>query len=447
MPPFRRLSEAFSYIESFTNFEKLPPQHVRDLKLHRMVDLLQRCGNPHNKLKTVHIAGSKGKGSTAAFLAGILKAAGYSTGMYTSPHVRSYTERISKAGEPFPDTLYLAQADRVKATVENLAQEQLAGDWEPTTFELLTLLAFLVFEAAGCTWGVIETGIGGRLDATNVIQPEAVVLTPIELEHTDILGDTIGHIAAEKAGIIKEGVPVFCSPQKHKEAYTIFDETAVRLGAPFYPLEEEVRSMSIESDRQGTDISATWKDGSTLKARLGLLGDFQGENALLAAACARRLLRPHLPEEKVDRAVQVGLSQTRIRGRMELIPGEPPIVLDGAHTAVSVQRSGQNFARVFAGRRVLIFGSVSGKDWEGMAAALAPLFDLVIVSTPGSFKKSDPEALCALFRQYHDHVELIPDPEEALKSAREAAGASGAVLITGSFYMIGEYTDLTGPEE
>lgn len=442
MAPFTSLTDAFSWIESFTNFEKLPPRNVRDLKLERMVDLLERNGNPHNLLKTIHIAGSKGKGSTASFLAGIMTSAGFKTGLYTSPHVSSYTERITVAGKPFPIELYLSQAESIRSCVEGIAREQLAGDWEPTTFELLTLLAFKVFREAGCTWGVVETGIGGRLDATNIIRPEAVILTPIEKEHTDILGETITQIAGEKGGIIKEKTPVFCASQQYPEASAVFKETARRMEAPFYPLNDEVSSLETRSGREGSDMRVAWKDGSVLTAHLNLLGDFQGENAALAAACARHLLRPYLPLKKLNTVLQEGISSTALHGRMELVQGTPPVVLDGAHTAVSVKRCGENFARVFSGKRILLFGSVTGKDWEGMARAVAPLFDMVIISTPGTFKKSNPRLLLSVFEQYHDKVELIPIPEQALERACSEAGTDGAVLVTGSFYMIGEFKNL-----
>lgn len=442
MASFTTLLQAFSYLESFTNFEKLPPQTVRDLKLDRMVDLLHRNGNPHQEMMTVHIAGSKGKGSTAAFLAQILTAAGLRTGLYTSPHVQSYTERITLAGTPFPDHIYLTQAEVIKDTVDGLAREQLAGDWEPTTFELLTLLAFLVFRDAGCTWGVIETGIGGRLDATNIIQPEAVILTPIEMEHTDILGESIEQIAAEKAGIIKEKVPAFCAPQPFSEASEVFEKTAARLNTSLNHFSNLFRSFEIEAGGDGTYINCEWNDGFSLRTHINMLGDFQGENALLAASCARRLLRPQFEETEIAKAIKEGLSQTRIHGRMELIKGSPPIVLDGAHTLVSVARSGENFAKVFSGKRVLLFGSVSGKDWAGMAEALAPYFDVVIVSTPGTFKKSDPKMLLSIFKNHHPAVELVPEPAEALERSRKEAGPAGAILVTGSFYMIGEIAEL-----
>ncbi len=214
MSRFADPDDAFAYIESFTNFERrrLTPLD-REYRLDRMFSLLEHFGRPHEAFACFHVAGTKGKGSTAAFLAGALRAAGHRTGLYLSPHVSSYNERITIDGDAVAPALLTEVASRIAAELDAGALEDLRGGFGPTTFELLTLLAFLCFRESGCREAVIEVGIGGRLDATNVVTPTASVITPLDLEHTQLLGDTLASIAREKAGIIKPGRPAFVGHQ------------------------------------------------------------------------------------------------------------------------------------------------------------------------------------------------------------------------------------------
>ena len=235
---------ALAYIESFTNLERLPGGSMRPYRLDRMEVLLELFGNPQNKFSSIHISGSKGKGSTGLYIACILNDAGFKTGLYTSPHVHSYRERITRAGEPFPDELLVDLIVTIKQVIEGLPPGALPGQDKPTTFELLTLLSYLAFARDGVEWAVIETGIGGRLDATNVLSPKATVHTPVELEHTEVLGDTVEKIAAEKAGIIKAGIPAYCGLQR-PEALSVFAEKARSVGAPFIELAKEIPGMEI----------------------------------------------------------------------------------------------------------------------------------------------------------------------------------------------------------
>ncbi|RKX83233.1 MAG: bifunctional folylpolyglutamate synthase/dihydrofolate synthase, partial [Spirochaetes bacterium] len=214
----KSIAEAFAYIDSFTNFEMgITPEKKRLYRLDRMRNLLALFNNPQNSFKSIHIAGTKGKGSTAALLANVLTAAGKKTGLFMSPHVSSPLERISVPGWPLNENLFTETVNDIKQKIDTIRENEeanvLFGLSAPTTFELLVLTAFLYFQKYECGYAVIETGIGGRLDATNIIQPDACIITPIDLEHTDILGTTIEEIAAEKAGIIKKGVPIFCGFQ------------------------------------------------------------------------------------------------------------------------------------------------------------------------------------------------------------------------------------------
>ena len=443
MRTFTTVEEAFSFIESFTNFEKLPPSSVRDYKLHRMEYLLKKTGSPHNAFRSYHIAGSKGKGSTAAFLSSILSQTGETAGLYTSPHVSSYKERITRGGRQFGDREYIKTINYLTKMIDDLPSEGIAGDWEPTTFELLTLTAFCMFRDAGLSWAVIETGIGGRLDATNIISPETSLITPIEMEHKDILGDSIESITGEKAGIIKPGIPVFVGYQEHGEAEKILKHTAQKLNSPVYFLKEEITGLSAESGKRGTQISLRWKDGFTVQSTIRLLGDFQGENAALAAVCARHSLeKKGYSAQDMQRIIRAGLEDTNIPGRMEICREDPPIILDGAHTPASIKRLTASFTSAFPGERILIFGSVYGKDYRSMAEIIAPAFTKIIISRPGTFKKSDPRSVFNEFRRLNPSAELIPEPDAAVKKALYQSRGKVPILITGSFYMIGEIRKL-----
>jgi dihydrofolate synthase/folylpolyglutamate synthase len=428
---FRDPAEVFAWAESFTNLERnLPALDKRVWRLDRMRRLLEAAGGPDSGFRSFHVAGSKGKGSTAALIAGALSASGRRTGLYTSPHVSSPLERIAVDGRPPDPVLFTGIADRARALVDGLA-DSLPGGFSPTTFELLTLLAFLAFRGAGCDDAVVETGIGGRLDATNVITPEASVVTPLDLEHTDILGDTIGEIAAEKAGIIKEGVPAFAAgrPPESKE---VFRRAAALRGAPLAFLDEEAELLSVAPGPAGTGFTVRLRGAEPVAFTLSMPGAFQAENAALAYLCLRRT-RNGITEAQF----RSGFAATRLPGRMEIVPGSPTVVLDGAHTPLAVRRLLETFQVLYPGGGVLLFGSVSGKRPREMAELLAPAFDRIVISRPNAFKPSDPQEVWAIFRQLHEGVELLEDPVRALDRARELS-AGRPILVTGSFYMVSE---------
>jgi dihydrofolate synthase/folylpolyglutamate synthase len=428
---FRSPDEVFAWAESFTNLERnLPPLDKRAWRLDRMQRMLDAAGSPSAAFRSFHVAGSKGKGSTAAFMAGALTASGRRTGLYTSPHVSSPLERISVDGRPPAPGLFTGVGDRARTLVDELAGS-LPGGFAPTTFELLTLLAFLAFREAGCDHAVIEVGIGGRLDATNVITPEASVVTPLDLEHTDILGDTIEEIAAEKAGIIKPGVPAFVAGRP-PESKDVFRRAAALRGAPLAFLDEEAEILSVEPALGCTTFTLRFRGAEPVSFTLSMPGAFQVENAALAYLCLRRT-RGGIAEAQF----RAGFAAARLPGRMEIVPGSPPVVLDGAHTPLAVRRLLEAFRALYPGGGVLLFGSVSGKRPREMAEVLAPAFDRIVISRPNAFKPSDPEEVWALFRQLHRNVELVEDPVRALARARELAGGR-PILVTGSFYMVSE---------
>jgi dihydrofolate synthase / folylpolyglutamate synthase len=425
--------DVFSWTESFTNLERNAlPFDKRNYRLDRMRQLLDVFGNPDAGLRIIHVAGTKGKGSTSALTAAVLGASGARTGLYTSPHVESAFERISIAGEKPDGGLMVRLGREVKRYIDGLPPEGMPGNVAPTTFELYTLLALLYFRESGCTDAVVEVGIGGRLDATNVVTPEASVITPLDLEHTDVLGDTLEKIAFEKAGIIKTGIPAFIGLQP-ESAKTVFRHVSAERGAPLSFLDEEARELSAEVNAAGTSLTLRLDGGQPMRFRLSLLGEFQAENAALAALTLRRT-RPEIPLS----AFEQGFRTTTLPGRMEVRGSGPVIVLDGAHTPLAVTRLRSSFQRIFPGPAVLLFGSVSGKNPQEMARILAPAFTTIVISTPGTFKESNPAEVAEIFRAVNPSTILERDPRAALERAREASGGTRPILVTGSFYMVAE---------
>ena len=440
------LSQSWEWLSSFTNLEKTLSATKRTWRLDRMQALLAARGHPATSDLSLHLAGSKGKGSTAAFLSSILTASGRSTGLYSSPHVIDWRERITLNGRYFDDSAYLQTVGGLKTYWEGLdpAQKsafQQAWGGDPTTFEWLTLAAFDLFRSEDLDARVWETGLGGRLDATNVQIPTATVLTLIELEHTDILGDTLPLIAAEKAGIMKAGIPVWCAPQK-LEVLEVFRKTAKKLKAPFHYFDEEIDEFETELSREGTLIRLGLADGTLIEAQLPLLGRAQGLNAGVAAWTVHALLRDGLltltPGDEVGDVIRRGLETTTLPGRMQIVSKKPWIIVDGAHTTESVRLLAKSWEELFGTGGTLIFGAFEGKAIDTMAAHLAPLFRRVIVTAPGTFRPSNPEALRQAFLAApggSGSVDLAPDPATALEWAQ---GDGTPVLVCGSFYLAGE---------
>jgi dihydrofolate synthase/folylpolyglutamate synthase len=427
---FSNLNELFSYIESFTNLEKGSALfNERTYRLDRMHVLLERFNHPERAFKTIHLAGTKGKGSTAAFVASALRQAGYRTGLYTSPHVSHYWERID-TGEPAPEAgIFIHLGEQIREVIQSWDQGP------PTTFELLTLLAFCLFREKGCTYGVIETGIGGRLDATNVVHPELCLITPIELEHTEVLGNTLEQVAREKGGIIKPGVPVFSARQEPQVRKTL-QQIAQRQESEIHFIEDALESMDVICRRSGTEVSLRFRGIETTSLTLAMIGNFQAENAALAFYALGTALR--LPVSTMRSAFR----STVLPARMELIVDEPPIVLDSAHTPRSVGGVLGAFQQVFGQDGSLIFGSVAGKDTLGMARILAPAFRRVFITTPGDFKESHPQEVYRAFKSFNPATLLVERPEQALRQALKFLKPGQALLITGSFYLAAEVQKL-----
>ena len=436
---FSTFDEFCMYAESFVNLEKKNSNYdVRNYRLDRMNALLNHIGNPHLEYKTLHIAGSKGKGSTANFLATAIEKLGYKTALYTSPHLVDYRERFSLAGKFFSENELVLAANTLVQKLSDFTFTDQWGTSQPTTFELLTTFAFLLFALTKCQWAVIETGLGGRLDATNVINPVAAIITPIELEHTAILGDTITLIATEKSKIIKKGIPLFLAFQD-KESRTVFYKEAQQNNSPVYDLKKEVKRISTKTTKEGQLVNIEWQEGQITSMVLNMLGYVQAENSALAL-----LVLKHLGLYK-ENLSESALQEAKMAGRMEIIAYNPTIIIDGAHTVKSLSHLTESFVELYGEEgNSVIYGALEDKDHVHMSHYLLKHFTNIIVSTPGTFKKSDPDSLYALLKvEAHGYpnnpnIFLEKDPNCALRLALKLTDKEHAILCSGSFYMGGE---------
>lgn len=447
------------WLDSYLNFERLPKKNI--FWLDTIEFLCNRLNNPQNCYKSIHIAGSKGKGSVSAFTSSILREAGFSCGLYTSPHIQHLIERITEAGAFFPEKVYEAAFKEMVSRVESIIPEQLPNGREITWFELITLYSFLCFKQAGCDWAVFETGLGGRLDATNIIRPQLCIITPIELEHTEFLGSTIPLIAGEKAGIIKNDTPLFVSHQKN-EALEVFKKKAEEQNAPLFYYDDFVKKVEWElpdfaksSNISDKDLHGTMRVridcgklfSRLLEANLRLIGKVQAENAALAAAAIK-----HLMPEIDDSIIERGLSKAELPGRFEITdnPFGDKIILDGAHTANSLRGTIDTFISTFGGGN-LLFGCAEDKDMNALVRVILSEncpFHKVILTRPGELKKSDLGRLSECFFDYLEtrndlkgKISCIVEPDytKAIKEAMREAGESGThLLVTGSFYLVSE---------
>ena len=438
---FSNAAEVYTFLNGFINFERKHGQR-NEYRLDRIRGLMERAGRPDRAIGCYHVAGSKGKGSTATMLAAVLLQRDGPIGLFTSPHLLHFTERIAIDGQAVSEAILLPAAVEMTVCLTSTNPQDYALVDCPTFFELLTLLAFLCFRLAGCRQAVIEVGLGGRLDTTNIIAPVACLLTAIELEHTEILGHTIELIAAEKAGIIKSGVPVFSSAQK-EAAVQVFRATALVKGAAWHCLDDEVTIDDRRIDRSGSHALLRFRDqpagDNSLTVSVGLIGDVQLRNAALVSLVARHF--GYTPSQ-----IQAGLLAAKLRARFEIIPGDPTVILDGAHTVDSVAACRDQLVRLFPEGCCLLFGCAIDKPAAAMAAVFGSEIKRLFVTKPGPFKESDPAAIAQAFERHGFAVQLVVDTAEAIRQAAAAARKSHLpLLVCGSFYLCAEVAaELTG---
>ena len=424
----RSIAELETVFDSFS--PSLTERKTRDNRLERMKRLLAFLGNPEESFRTYHVAGSKGKGSTSAYLASLLTGYGRHCGLYTSPHLFTVRERFTLSGEFFADEMYINVCNKLLEKVSSFTLPDELGPERPTIFEMYTAYGYMLFKEAGCTDAVIETGMGGRLDATNTIRPVAVFLTPVELEHTDVLGDTIEKIATEKSKIIVPDVPVFVSRQR-EEAKTVFQKEASSTEAPIHFFDDEITDFRTKTDSDGEHTSFAI-GGKSFSMALSMSTEAMAENAALAVLASITM------GFYSDNGLKIA-EKTQLPGRFEkrIIDGHL-VVIDTAHTERSAKETAKAFHIISqAGRKTLILALAQGKNVQGVLSSLGPVFDRIIITRTGAFKKSNPEELFGYAKKLFPEkdVSLATSPDEALDSA---LALSSDILITGSFYLASE---------
>lgn len=419
--------QVISFLDSFSYQNKQnAPGDLRNSRLDRMYAILALLNNPEKSFKAVHVAGSKGKGSTSAFLSYLLTKAGYKTGLFMSPHFTSYKERFTLNGTFFTDEEYVKAGKILKDNVVGL-------DFIPTTFEMYTAYAYILFKETGCTHAVIETGMGGRLDATNTLNSICSVITPIELEHTQVLGDTISKIALEKAKIIKKNQNVFISKQK-EEAIEVFIKEAKEQGSTLYSISDEITSISSKSTKDAELVSISFKDGTNYNYSLKMIGSIQAENSALALLVAKKM------EFFVENESLEALSNTVLPGRFQKVKyKEKTFIFDVAHTKNSLEYTLRTFNSLYPNRNdnAVIFGLIEGKNIVEMTKMIACNFNKIIVSRSGAFKKSLHSEIYEVLvdLDYKETITLLPKAEDALSLSIDSIDKDGAILVTGSFYL------------
>ncbi len=435
---FRSYNEAMSYLYSKTDYEKQENlrYNVTTFNLDRMRKLLSFVGDPHKKIQTVHIAGTKGKGSTATMLARMLEANGYTVGLYTSPHVVHLHERIVVNSQMISEQQMLDLMNRIYAPVEKLPKTS-----PPTFFEIMTALAFMHFVDMNVDIGVIETGLGGRLDSTNVVEPKVVGITSLSIDHKRQLGATIDSIAKEKAGIFKPGVPAITVEQE-PAAMRVLKTEAMAAKAPLSVTGVDIDfSYRFETSREHgphTRICLTTPTSKFEHLRVPLYGRHQAINCGLALAMLDKL---KLDGYKIDNEKAAeGLDKVKLPGRMEMICEDPRIMIDGAHNAASIraliQAIGQNIPY---DSMVVIFGCNNDKDIEGMLRELQYGADKVIFTRSNSAKATTPEVLADTYTEICGKMcQTAFSLGEALRLAGSAISKEDLICITGSFYLVGQ---------
>jgi len=395
-------------------------------KLERMEQAVGLIGNPHQELRAVHIAGTKGKGSTAAMIDAVLRAAGYRCGLYTKPHLVNLTERTRIDGAEMPRDQMLGYITRLREVYERAGLAL-------TFFEFTVALMFLYFAESKVDVAVIETGLGGRLDSTNVVHPALSVITPIGFDHMDRLGYTIAAIAGEKGGIIKPGVPVIIGA-RDLEARTMLTSIAAQRQSPMIMIGQD---FSYRSHAPAHRLDYAGRGLRLEGVELGLAGPFQHENAAIALAAMDQLRAQGWKID--DAAIRRGLREVQWPGRFDIVARRPTVILDCAHNELSMAALLETIAVELGPevKPILVFGCLEDKQWERMAAMLGPRVRETWLTRAMPKRPLEPERLLDAFSRYGP-ARVVRSPLAALEQAMEKAGPDDVVLVAGSVYLVGE---------
>ena len=433
--PVLDYTQSITYLESFTNYEKSPAARydASNFDLRRMELLLADLNNPQDGRLTIHIAGTKGKGSTAAMVASILETAGHSCGLFTSPHLYSWQERINVGGHPISQKDFIRLVNLLKPLIEKINHDARFGCL--TTFEVLTAMAFLYFQEKGAGFQVLETGMGGRLDATNVVTPDVCVLTSISLDHTQVLGGTLAKIAREKAGIIKPGCTVVSAPQA-PAAGSVIRTRCREVSAQLIQVGVDIKWVPMRSNLTAQTFQVAGQLGK-YRVRLPLLGDFQMENAALAVAAIETLKRQGISIDDGD--IKLGIGRVKWPARMQILGKSPLIIIDGAHHVYSIRRMVESIRKHFVYTRAyVIFGSSNDKDVAGMAGELEKFADGLILTSSCHSRAAAVGYLQKQLGNSKLNIIIEPDAAKSLSAALSLAGKGDLVLATGSLFLAAE---------
>ena len=428
--------ETLDYLYGFINYgltrqDRYAPEQM---PLERPQAMLARLGNPQDAYPILHLTGTKGKGSVGAISAAILQSAGYRVALFSSPHLQDFRERFRINGQLISEDEVVALVDQIRPVIE-----QTPGlIW----FEIITAMAFAWFRQQKPDIAIIEVGLGGRLDPTNVVSPLASVITSLSFDHTTLLGDTLTDIAREKSGIIKPGIPVISAPQQ-SEAQAVIEATAHERNAPLTLVGREWQFESLGGDLAVERWRAAPQGQKLQSYETVLLGRHQAINATVALATAHELTRQGFDIPQI--AIVNGLMQVNWPGRLEIVRKNPVVVLDAAHNGASARCLAETLSERFAARPlVTVFAAKSDKDVQGMLRALLPITDHLVITQAVDSRAESPENIAGLARSlgYKRPIEIIPDVAHALSDAERFAGEAGMICVTGSMYLVGEARDV-----
>lgn len=428
-PDLTPLDEALAWLDGHTNFEAQPPGRAQAPTLERIEALTTLLGDPQFAYPVVHITGTNGKGSTARLLSALLTARGLSVGTYTSPNLHRVNERLARAGQPIGD-------DELAAVLDELRQLEPLLDGRPTRFELLTAAAFAWFADVAVDVAVVEVGLGGRWDATNVVRPAVSVVTNVSYDHVDVLGPTLRHIASEKAGIVKAGARLVLG-ETDPELVTVFTEAAAGVGAPVWRRGGDFECESNQVAVGGRLLDVRTPHGRYEDLYLPLHGAHQGANAALALAAAEAFFDGPLDRQVVDEA----FAGVRVPGRLEVLGRAPLVVVDGAHNVAGAQALSDALRDelVVAGHRVAVVGLLDGRDPAAMLAPLAAAgIGTVVACTAPSPRALPASAVAEAAAGVGLACQVVPEVADAVAVATSLVGDDGLVVATGSLYVVAE---------
>lgn len=427
--PSLEYQEALDYVFSFIDFSLTHQENISPDKfeLERMEAFAELLGNPHKAYPTLHVAGTKGKGSVSALCASALRAAGYKVGLYTSPQLNDFRERIRIDGEMISEFQFAAIVEQIKPVVPDLPGI--------TSYEIQTMLGFLYFAQQQVDIAVVEVGLGGRLDSTNIVTPLVSVITSISYDHTNILGDTLTQIASEKGGIIKPGIPLVSSPQQ-AEARHVLQQIANERHALLTLVGKDIIYQKIQDSLEGQSVQVE-VDGECSEFEIPLLGEHQVENAVTAFTALQVLVDQGWQLSLHD--IQHGFADVDWPGRFEVVHKSPFVVLDGAHNRDSAARLKQAIDTYFPDTCVvLVYGASKDKDIPAMFEELLPYIHTLLPVQADHPRAISADELAELASGYSCNIQILPTIQQSIRQAMKIAGAHGVVLVTGSLYLLGE---------